>query len=410
MWRVGARGEAWYLARALNPVMHRRLSLGWAWPAALVVFLIPGCRQGQDNAATSNEDDGAARAASARSDAKADVKAADAKADAKADDAKADDAKADDAKADDAKADDAKADDAKADDAKADHGKADDGKADPSAAPSLDWSMVRWMDDHGPDRFATLTVPGEPPDASVLASLQTACDGADPMHDPRLSVRAPGFPAGHALGESWVVIDARGTRVAKATGFGPRCGWDPVPLLVYFDPAAVGPDHALVVRAPEPPNPDARLEMPKAETIDDDLFQRVLELARGIDYGPLAPDPDAWVTRDAVTMYRPNMGSDVAALVSIRRSEADFDGAEIEGDSMSWLTGLLVVHASGTITSLAGPTFAYGPIEVRGVVDVDGDGVSELRWDDEDFEAWSRYLTRWDGTKLVTAKLAAASE
>ncbi|MCA9707889.1 MAG: hypothetical protein KDK70_18700, partial [Myxococcales bacterium] len=202
------------------------------------------------------------------------------------------------------------------------------------------------------------------------------------------------LPAGFAVGDPWTLVTAAGAEHHTAAGFRSLLGDGSGTLHLYvrLGKAPAGTEApALAFRGHLPPSTTLAGAPPQAPAA---VGPGVLaQVARALE-PRLEPGQ-----RDIVAR-RPLVDADVklyAGRFPGGRTHAVFVMAEIAGDMDPPISAVAFLEADGRATVQATPTLP-GTVEYLALLDVDGDGLDEVFYEDDYHEGWSVEMIQWDGS------------
>lgn len=314
--------------------------------------------------------------------------------------AKAGDTQGGDAKAGEAKAGDAKAGEAKAGsvaqviaDAKA--GAEVTADATPTAPtpptkPGVDPSALSWASPSSQDPGRTTIDIISLPDGEAIMKLAEAHeypDGITAAFPPSAKL-----PAGFAVGDAWVVATTTGEVRGKATAFGAYGGAGENHFIVVLDAAATG--LAAKAGAWSGPIPSLREAKPidTAKGPGKALFERIkagmAAAAEPAAKSALARKP---IAAKHVSVIEGRFPNGFTHLVALTRPLAKAE--EIGSEHVA---GLLLADATGRVEAIVAPAMTINHDDFRYLVDLEGDGVDEVVYDDSYYEGSYIVLMTWD--------------
>lgn len=338
-------------------------------------------------------------------------------AEAKTGEAKSGEAKAGEAKAAEVKAAEAKAADAKAGEAKAGEAKAAEAKAGsvaqviadakagaeatadadakpteptPPTKPGVDPSALYWASPSGPDPGrTTIDVIGMPDGEAImkLADAHGQPDGITAAFPPSATL-----PSGFAMGDEWVVATTTGEVRSKAAAFGAYGGASETHFIVVLDAAATG--LAAKAGAWSGPIPSMRQAKPidTAKGPGKALFESIkvgmAAAAEPAAKKALARKPIAAKHASVIEGRFPNGFTHLVALVR-PLAKAEEIGSE-------HVAGLFLADATGRVEAIFAPAMTINHHDFLYLVDLEGDGVDEVVYDDSYYEGSYTVLMTWD--------------
>lgn len=289
---------------------------------------------------------------------------------------------------------DAKAADAKATDPKAVDAKATDPKPDPvieptaPAKPGVAVSALHWASarEEGGRTTIDITDVKDPEALMKLADEHGQPDGISATF-PATAKLPPGF----ATGDEWVVATTTGEKRGKAIGYGAYGGASEAHFIVVLDALATG----LTAKASDWSGPIPSLR--EVEPIDvatgpgKALLGRIkAPMTKAAEPAAKAALKGKPITAEHVSVIEGRFPNGFTHLVALTRplAPAEEIGAEHVG-------GLLLADATGRVEAIVSPTMTINRDTFLFLVDLEGDGIDEVIYDDSYYEGSYTLLLTW---------------
>lgn len=211
------------------------------------------------------------------------------------------------------------------------------------------------------------------------------------------------IPAGFAVGDPWTLVTARGAKHHVAKGFAAQImgGSGETHFYVRLGKAPEGIEHpAIAFRGHLPTT--AKLEVPKAvspSSVGPDVLDHIVSAVAA----KLDPEMSDVLEKDPVE------GSEVVLYPGRfpgKRTHAAFVKSGKEDREIPPINSLLLIGEGGKaeIVVAAAPE-VFGYVEFLGLLDVDGDGIHEVFFEDGYHEGWYVTMLQWDGDEPVVREL-----
>jgi hypothetical protein len=214
---------------------------------------------------------------------------------------------------------------------------------------------------------------------------------------PELELAAgdPLLPPGFAVGDPWTLVTRAGAEHRVATGFDAMVmgGSGDMHFSVHLGAArkrARGP--AIALRG-HVLTKESKLVTPavvKASTLGPDMLDRlVAALEPHIEPEVREANPDLVIRERHVKLYPGRFPGG--------RTHVAFVHAERQGEELPVpISGVLFVAADGSAEFFANAVI-WGSAKLLGLLDVNGDGIDEVFYEDRYFEGWYLEMIQWDG-------------
>lgn len=211
----------------------------------------------------------------------------------------------------------------------------------------------------------------------------------------------PRLPAGFGVGDPWTLVTRKGAEHRTAESFAAQLMGGSGKLHLYVRLGAVtgklkGP--ALALRGHLPLTTTLAVPEPLAKSaIDSGLRKRIDKALAKPVARELKEEPDEFrrlvqaipIRAKDVKAYPGRFPGDRTHVVFLQTGPA----AEDNGTAIS---AVLLMKADGTVEHhrLAG---VWGSVSLLGLLDVDGDGLDEVFYEDAYHEGWSLEMLHWEG-------------
>lgn len=209
--------------------------------------------------------------------------------------------------------------------------------------------------------------------------------------------RDPALPAGYAIGDPWTLITRDGAEPRTASGYAASVSEASSTLHFTFrlGPAAAKAEagsHALALRGHH--SRPLKLQVPPAEALPAGLLGRVVkELTPHFESELRDALPAIKFKAGDLKLYPgrfPGGRSHVGFLAALPGDDEDRPAA----------SGVVFTYPDGRVEFFA-VAGVLGVVELLGIVDLDGDGVDEVAYDDSYHEGWYIELLHWTDGRPV---------
>lgn len=279
-------------------------------------------------------------------------------------------------------------------DAKAADAKAADPKPDPviepaaPVKPGVAVSALHWASASGEGGRTTIDIT----DVKDLEGLMKLADEHGQPDGIGATFPATAkLPPGFATGDEWVIATTTGEKRGKAVGYGAYGGASEAHFIVVLDTPATG----LTAKASDwvGPIPSLRETRPidMATGPGKALFGRIkAPMAKAAEPAARAALGRKPIKAEHVSVIEGRFPNGFTHLVALTRPLAPAE--EIGSDHVG---GLLLADATGRVEAIVPPTMTINSDSFLFLVDLEGDGIDEVIYDDSYYEGSYTLLLTW---------------